>query len=274
VAVKTLESGSIPVWEAVEWREAAPGGTSRSQIFRLADGRFAVVKFPENPQGERVLINELLCCNLAEHFNLPVNRARLIAIDERSIRAARQSGHIPADFSAGIRCGMIRFEQNEICQPADILSHCDNATDLHSVLVFEQLVGRGDGRQLLMYPSPDGPRKRFAAFDYGFAFGASPTWSLDTLKAFPAPKLPNESPFDQKQYKDGAEMQPFINSLRTLVMSEVEESLMALYPPRWGATLQEVQSLLQVIETRASALVTEFDERYDQQMEMPDNVHH
>ena len=41
--------GAIAVLEAVEWREPAPGGGSKSQIFRLADGRFAVVKFPENP---------------------------------------------------------------------------------------------------------------------------------------------------------------------------------------------------------------------------------
>src|ERR1700674_1188328 len=92
------DQGAISVLEAVEWREPAPGGGSRSQIFRLADGRFAVVKFPENPQGERVFANEFLCCQLAEHLRLPINHARLIAIDERTMRAPRQAGHFPADY--------------------------------------------------------------------------------------------------------------------------------------------------------------------------------
>jgi hypothetical protein len=37
--------------DAVEWKEPAPDGGSQAQIFRLADGRTALVKFAENVQG-------------------------------------------------------------------------------------------------------------------------------------------------------------------------------------------------------------------------------
>jgi hypothetical protein len=67
-----MGNGAIPVFEAVEWREPAPGGGSQAQVFRLVDGRFVIVKFPENQQGERVLGNEFLSCQLAELLALPV----------------------------------------------------------------------------------------------------------------------------------------------------------------------------------------------------------
>jgi len=63
--VTAAQTSLIPVIEAVEWREAARGGGSQPQVFRLSDGRFAIVKFPENPQGEHVLANDYLCCKLA-----------------------------------------------------------------------------------------------------------------------------------------------------------------------------------------------------------------
>ena len=63
-------------------------------MFRLTDGRFAIVKFPENNQGEFVLANEFMCCHLAEMLDLPVNRAVLVSVDERLLRLPRQNGQI------------------------------------------------------------------------------------------------------------------------------------------------------------------------------------
>jgi len=261
--------GVIPVLEAVEWREPAPGGGSKSQIFRLSDGNFAVVKFPENPQGELVLANELLCCQLAERLGLPLNRARLVVIDERIIRTPRQSGKMPADFSAGVRCGMLRFDQYESCQPQDILTSCENASELHSVALFEQWVGRSDGQQLLMYPGPS-KKKRFAAYDYGFAFGGQPNWSAATLAAFAPPTLPSKSPFDGAEYKDGAEIRGTIELLGGLSKDDVSESLGALFAPRWGVTAEALDALIGCLIVRAQSLVQQFKERYVKQMEIPD----
>src|SRR2546425_7990873 len=124
----------ISVFEAVEWREPAPGGGSQAQVFRLVDGRFAIVKFPENPQGELVLVNEFLSCQLAEVLDLPINQAIMVSIDERLLRLPRQNQQIPPTFTAGIRCGMIRFEQAQGAQAPQISADCRNSAELHSVL--------------------------------------------------------------------------------------------------------------------------------------------
>ena len=270
--MEILEPGAVPVLEAVEWRERAPGGGSESQVFRLTDNRFAIVKFPENKQGERVLVNELLACSLAEHLGLPVNIARLISIDERTIQAPRKARQIPENFSAGIRCGMIRFENNEVCNEATIRQKCDNAHELDSVALFERLVGRGDGRQLLMYPAPGAKGNRFAAFDYGFAFGGQPIWTEDSISKLGDPALPDTNPFGEK-YKDGSELRGIVELMRKLSVSDVEKSLARLYAPRWGATLSEVQALLRIIDARAKKLVELFDEAYQlKQIEIPANV--
>lgn len=205
---------AVPVHEAVEWREPAPGGGSHAQVFRLADGRFTVVKFPENQQGELVLANEFLCCQLAETLELPVNRAVLVSIDERLLRLPREQGKMPAQFSAGVRCGMIRFENAEGASPENIAGLCDNHDELHHVAIFEQLVDRRDGRQLLMYANSVGKKgKRFAAYDYGFAFGGQPQWTSESLSSLPAPILPVNDPFTGQPYQAGDAMKAVIDRM-------------------------------------------------------------
>jgi hypothetical protein len=258
----------VSVIEAVEWREPAPNGGSQGQVFRLTDGRFAIVKFPENGQGEFVLANDFLSCRLAAHLDLPINLSELVSIDERLLRLPRQNGQIPPTFSAGIRCGMMRFEHPEGADPSAIAQFCSNAAELHAVAVFEQLVSRGDGRQLLMYPVPGSStaEKRFGAFDYGYAFGGQPQWSAATLVGMPAPLLPPLDPFTNQPYANGDPLTSIIDKLRTITATEVERILAELNAPRWGVLPADLAVLAGVLDQRAQALVAEFDRRYKQQL--------
>src|SRR5439155_17823174 len=112
-------NGDPPSIQAKEWREAAPAGGSKAQVFRLEDDRFAIVKFPQNPQGAIVLVNEFLCCQLAEHFQLPINRAVIVQVPEGVLPLARQQG-MPAEFTSGLACGMIRLANSELADPNSI----------------------------------------------------------------------------------------------------------------------------------------------------------
>src|SRR5712691_3062144 len=220
-------NGEPPSIEAVEWRQPAPGGGSQAQVFRLVDNRFAMVKFRENPQGEIVLVNEFLCCQLAERFQLPVNRSVIVSVVDALLPLARQQG-LPAAFSAGFACGLIRFDNTEGADPNIIQAHCANRDSLHHLIAFEQLVCRQDGRQLLMY-TPEGQQtKSFAAYDYGFAFGGTPVWSAPTLAAAPPTILPQNDPFTNQPYLDGILLAPFINQLRNFTKDELRAILMRL----------------------------------------------
>ncbi|GEM_PF-3704301 len=253
---------AISVVEAVEWREPAPGGGSDAQVFRLSDGRFVIVKFPENKQGEKVLANEFISCQLAESLSLPVNQSVLVSIDERLLQLPRQNGKVPNNFTAGIRCGMIRFENAEGSQPKDIFDHCTNSLQLHAIAVFEEFVCRQDGRQLLMYSPPGQSSKHFAAYDYGFAFGGQPEWSTATLTGLSAASLPLNDPYTLQPYSDGSLLRATIDQLRNFTPQQLSDCLMELHPPRWGVTISDVETLVSVLKGRADALVTQFDQRY------------
>jgi hypothetical protein len=176
--------------DVVEWKEPAPDGGSQAQIFRLADDRIAVVKFVENQQGPRVLFNEFVSCRLAEKLGLPINRAVMVRVEASTLTIPKRDGKCPAAFSADIHCGLIRYPDAAKTDPAsELFKRTKNAAELHSVLVFEQLVARGDGRQLLVYPAT-APEQSFAAYDYGFAFGGTPMWTEASVKASPPPALP------------------------------------------------------------------------------------
>jgi hypothetical protein len=258
----------VPVIEAVEWREPAPNGGSNAQVFRLSDGRFAVVKFPENAQGEFVLANEFLSCQLAAYLDLPVNRAELISIDERLLRLPRQSGRIPPTFSAGIRCGMIRYENPDAADPASITQNCSNALELHGLIIFEQLVSRSDGRQLLMYPVQVNGQteKRFAAYDYGYAFGGQPMWSATTVGAMATAVLPATDPFTGQPYADGDKLSSMIDKLRALTTGQVESIFAGFHAPRWGVQPADLTALAAALTQRAAGLVAEFDRQYRPQL--------
>ena len=264
--------------EAVEWIQPAEGGGTQSQVFRLADDRFAVVKFPENTQGGlqgggRVLINEFIACRVAELLRLPVNRAVLVEVPEALLAHPKSTGQCPRSFSAGVCCGLIRFQQATQTDPAsDLFRRTVNADDLHGVLVLEELVKRGDGRQILVYPSPadgrrpDGPARRFAAYDYGFAFGGSPNWDTASLAAVASATLPLEDAAGAP-YSNGDWQGPAIDRLRRLRRSDFEAIIAALGPPRWGLTEQEGRAVVDFLEARRADLVRQYDDRYRPQME-------
>ena len=52
------------------------------------------------------------------------------------------------------------------------------------------------------------------------------------------------------------------------------ETVMTLYPPRWGCQLADVQALVPVLLARAKALTQQCDERYPpEQLEVLPDVH-
>jgi len=264
-----LMTGVTPVFEAKRWVEKAPTGGSQSQVFELRDGRYVVVKFPENQQGERVLANEFLSCALAEALQLPVNRAVLIAVDGRLLRDPQASGDCPPSFTAGIRCGMVRFPNavgiNEQQLSAAVVNHCD----IHAIHVFDTFIARGDSRQLLSFQPGQGAtsERQFAAIDYGYSFGGSPAWTVDTFRVLASPVLPAMDPCTGKNYTDGDLIEPIILKLRALNAAAMASAFGTLHAPRWSVTEDEISGLQSVLEVRRNALIEQFDKKFKKQLE-------
>src|SRR5579864_3817892 len=61
-------------------------GGAQSHLMRCSDGYYYVVKFQNNPQHRRVLVNELLGTNLARRMGLPTAPVGIVEVSEQLIR--------------------------------------------------------------------------------------------------------------------------------------------------------------------------------------------
>ena len=86
---------------ALRWLGKAPRGATHPQLFALEDEAEVVVKFSQNPQGERVLANEFICSGLAALLGLPVPGAILVDVPDALLDGARVAGACPAEFKGG-----------------------------------------------------------------------------------------------------------------------------------------------------------------------------
>jgi HipA-like protein len=240
--------------EALEWIQRAEDGGSQAQVYRVVDDWRVGIKFAENPQGIRVLINEFIACRLAQCFDLPINVPVLVDVD------ARLLANCPPNFRSGVHCGLVRYPAaTKVDVHSELLRKALNVGELHGVAIFEQLVRRGDGRQLLTYPTgtmtSGSAERRFAAFDYGWAFGGTPNWTAASLGSLDDPMLP-------AHYADGAPQAQMIDRLRSLAANDIETIVEALGPPRWGLSAEEGRAIVAVTLRRAESLVEQYERRY------------
>lgn len=66
----------------VEHVRALRGG-SQPRLMRASDGHLYIVKLQDNPQGSRVLANELLASRLAQLAGLPVPQAEILELSPK-----------------------------------------------------------------------------------------------------------------------------------------------------------------------------------------------
>src|ERR1700751_2334057 len=61
-------------------------GGAQSHLMRCSDGYYYVVKFQNNPQHRRILVNELLGTRLAARLGLPTTSVEIVEVSEELIR--------------------------------------------------------------------------------------------------------------------------------------------------------------------------------------------
>ncbi|HEY6267870.1 MAG TPA: HipA family kinase [Candidatus Acidoferrum sp.] len=61
-------------------------GGAQSHLMRCDDGFYYVVKFQNNPQHRRILVNELLGTRLAARLGLPTVPVEIVAVSQELIR--------------------------------------------------------------------------------------------------------------------------------------------------------------------------------------------
>jgi hypothetical protein len=143
-------------------------GGAQSHLMRCSDENYYVVKFQNNPQHPRILVNEMLGTRLAARLGLPTTPVAVIQVEEELIRLTpelsielprtrtpcrpgRQFGsRYPGDPH---RVTMLDF------LPDDLLTSVDNLHDFAGMLAFDKWTCNTNGRQTLFFHSGQGRGK-------------------------------------------------------------------------------------------------------------------
>jgi hypothetical protein len=175
-------------------------GGAQSHLLEADDGNWYVVKFRNNPQHWRVLVNELLCGALLHYLKIASPETALIHVSPEFLAAHPDvhltlgSKRLPVEsgwqFGSRYPGDPGRLPVYDFL-PEALLGQVANLADFRAILVFDKWVGNTDGRQAVFYRAlvrreveeRAGERAEalpgFVArmIDHGFAFNG-PDWEF------------------------------------------------------------------------------------------------
>ncbi len=173
-------------------------GGAQAHLVEGEDGLFYVVKFTNNPQHRRILINEWLACSFLRYLQIHVPETALIELTQEfiienpdlylSIGSRREP--VPPGIHFGSRLA-VHPDRVAIFDflPDKLLSKIENRIDFLGTLVFDKWVGNTDSRQAVFFrarakawtPLRGEAPARVGFFaqmiDHGYAF-SGPHWQF------------------------------------------------------------------------------------------------
>jgi len=233
--------------------QAADRGGSAAQLIRGDDGNNYYAKFKENPQGKRVLVNELVAGGLALQLGVTCAEGVLFDVNAAFLSAATGLANFSGGpISVGTHWAARDLGQTYVSPPADLLSKVSNKDDLASVIVFDALTQNTDrdnaGNYLLI---DDSKELRFFAIDHGSCFG-SPHWDEDIRERIGSWE-PNIIP-EVANLIAGSE--PFSKSIRKAeaITRGIIDQLLEVIPAEWDVTSGERAALADYIDGQKTCL--------------------
>lgn len=165
---------------AVEQVRRMRGG-AQSHLMRCSNDGYYVVKFQNNPQGIRILANELLGTRLAARLGLRVPEADIVNVGDELIAHTEdlvmQVGRGRAPCKAGKQFGS-RYPGNPAetvvydFLPDEQLQETSNLADFLGMLVFDKWTCNTNGRQAVFVRERDSKPYSAQMIDHGFCFNA------------------------------------------------------------------------------------------------------
>ncbi len=173
-------------------------GGAQAHLMEGDDGSFYVVKFTNNPQHRRILVNEWLSCSFLRYLQIHVPHTALIELTPEFIRAnpelylsvGSRRETIPPGIHFGSRLA-VHPERVAIFDflPDKLLGKIENRVDFLGTLIFDKWVGNTDSRQAVFFraraktwtPLRGETPARVGFFaqmiDHGYAFNG-PVWEF------------------------------------------------------------------------------------------------
>jgi hypothetical protein len=239
---------------AVEHVRRMRGG-SQSHLMRCSDGNYYVVKFQGNPQGTRILVNELLGTRLAGWLGLPIAISHVIAVSEELIRYSKEMvfelGHGSIPCTAGLCFGSCLPVDPRQASVMDLLPEgpfydLTNLSDFCGMLVFDKWTCNTDGRQIVFCRKTMNSPFSAVMIDQGFCFNGT-EWNFPDA---PLRSLYREHPA-YKRVCGMNDFEPWLTRLETEISANVLSDIANDIPPEWYAfDTASIQTLLERLNRR------------------------
>jgi hypothetical protein len=212
-------------------------GGSQSHLMRCSDGNYYVVKFQNNPQGTRILVNELLGTMLAELMGLPTAAVAIVQVSEELIRLTPElCMEMPR---ARIPCQPgLQFGSRYLADPHQVtlmegltdkeLLTVKNINQFVGMLVFDKWTCNTDGRQVIFGHSDATVNYQAWMVDQGFCFNAG-EWNF--------PDAPRRSlyfrPTVYEQVRGMESFEPWLDTLESEIGAPLLSAIAESIPPEW-----------------------------------------
>lgn len=224
-------------------------GGAQSHLMFADDGVPYVVKFQNNPQDLRVLVNEWLATHLARMIGLPSPPCEVVEVTPWLIENSRELSivvgeqaepclpglHFGSQFIGGLMPG------NSVDYlPEQQLSDVRNLKDFAGMLAFDKWTCNANGRQAVFHRKQR-ERKYTATFiDHGFCFGAGEWQFHDApLRGVFARNLVYEGISGWESFE------PWMTRIREIAIDRIWQ-IAEQIPPEWYRA--EVEALEQLVE--------------------------
>lgn len=218
-------------------------GGAQSHLMRCDDGHYYVVKFQNNPQHRRILVNELLGTKLAARLGLPTVPVEVIEVSEDLVRLtpelAMELPRARVPCQPGLQFGSRypgdprRMALHDFL-PEEQLREVDNLHDFTGMLVFDKWTCNTNGRQAVFSlegggtPGAPGVRYRARMIDQGFCFNAG-EWNF--------PDAPLRGLYSRNRVYEGVtgmeSFAPWIERLEKQVTERIFDEFLHTVPPEW-----------------------------------------
>ena len=244
-------------------------GGAQSHLMRCSDGNYYVVKFQNNPQHRRILVNELLGTKLAGRLGLPTTPAAVVDVPEELIRLTPElamelpRSRMPClpglQFGSRYPGDPRRLTLHDFL-PDEQLRTVENLHEFVGILVFDKWTCNTNGRQTLFFNElrDEGTASgyRTLMIDQGFCFNAG-EWNF--------PDAPLRGLYARNRVYEGVtgmnSFAPWIERLEKRLGERVLDEVSQEIPPAWYD--DDYDALLRLLEqlnarrTRVAQLIVD-----------------
>ena len=225
-------------------------GGAQAHLLEASDGNFYVVKFLNNPQHRRILVNEWLSSVFLQYLGIATPPTAMVRIAEEFLQAnpdaylqlgGTRLGILPGWHFGSRYPGEPRRTIVYDFLPDSLLDRVENQADFAAVLVFDKWMGNTDSRQAIFYralvkdsapaPATHPGRLGFVAqmMDNGYVF-EGPQWRLSDAPLYGLY-------FRGKVYqavKGMAGFEPWLERVQHFPEEVVDQAVKQI-PPEWLA---------------------------------------